>query len=143
MARKTSPPSIRETAFECPHCGAFTTQYWFKMYARKFDDERPLPLIPDETWLELIHQELVRGEKEIPSKTETLLDWYANMNSGLVFLGERDDSYPELNVHNLYASKCYHCKKIAVWVHDNIVFPHERQGVQPNQDLPEDIVKDF
>ncbi len=143
MAKKTTPPSIKETAFDCPHCGAFTTQYWFVMYARELDDERPLPLIPDGIWLESIHEELAQGERQIPSKAETMLDWYNKMNTGLVFLEKKEDSYADCTVHNLYISKCYHCKKIAVWIHDNIVFPNERQGVHPNPDLPEDIVKDF
>ena len=143
MVKKTTPPSIEETAFDCPHCGAYTTQYWFVMYARELDVEYPLPLIPDEIWFQSLHQEQVRGEKQIPSKAEIMLDWYNKMNTGLVFLEKKDDTYPELIAYNLYISRCYNCKKISVWVHDNIVFPHERQGVEPNQDLPDDIIKDF
>ena len=60
----------------------------------------------------------------------------------MFFVDKSESQYSKL-VHNLHLSKCYRCKKIAVWVHDNIVFPHEKQGALPNQDLPDDIIKDF
>ena len=46
MAKKTSPPSIKKTAFDCPHCGAFTTQYWFNLHAEELEDGEPLPRFP-------------------------------------------------------------------------------------------------
>jgi len=144
MTKKTSPPSIKKTAFDCPHCGAFTTQYWFSLYAKGVDDDKPLPRIPDEDFKERFEKELVKGEKEIPAKTkEYWFGWYDKMATGLVFLDEKPDSAYSNFAHNLYISKCYNCKKISVWVHDNIIFPPEKQGVQPNQDLPDEIIKDF
>ena len=65
------------------------------------------------------------------------------MATGLVFLEGTDYNSVKSSVHNLYISKCFNCKKIAVWVHDNIFFPPEKQGVQPNQDLNDEIIKDF
>jgi hypothetical protein len=86
----------------------------------------------------------VQGAKEVAEEAKrVLVNWCENMNTGLVCFEKRDDTYPGFDVHNLYISKCYNCKKIAVWVHDNMVFPHEKQGVQPSQDLPKEIVKDF
>jgi hypothetical protein len=29
MSRKSVSPSVNEVAFDCPHCGAYTTQTWF------------------------------------------------------------------------------------------------------------------
>lgn len=135
MAKKTSPPSIKETAFDCPHCGAFTTQYWFSLYAEKQENENPH--IPNKEFVVK-----VQGEKEIGNK-EYMLDWYSKMSTGLVFLKEHDIKYICITAYNLYISQCYNCKKITVWVHDNIVFPPEKQGVQPNQDLPNEIIQDF
>ena len=140
MAKKVSPPSVNKTAFDCPHCGAYTTQYWFRIHAKQFSDETPLPYFPNAEYKFAIQQNVELPE---PGK-EFLLDWIEKMDSGLVFLEERRNStYVELSVNNLHISKCYHCKKITIWVHDNIVFPPEKQGVQPNQDLPEDIICDF
>ncbi len=32
---------------------------------------------------------------------------------------------------------------MAVWVHNSLLFPKEKAGINPNQDLPEDIIHDF
>ncbi len=48
MAAKSIPPSINETAFDCPHCGAFTTQFWFDVYANPFAEDRRTLFLPDE-----------------------------------------------------------------------------------------------
>ena len=49
----------------------------------------------------------------------------------------------DLSVHNLYLSKCYNCEKIAVSVHEGLIFPSHKTGTQPNPDLPDDITRDF
>jgi len=136
MTKKTSPPSIKKTAFDCPHCGAFTTQYWFSIKAKQLD-ENYFPIIPSKEWWASVQKDPEKPEEE----KRILLDWYKEMSTGLVFIekaGERG-----YDVRNLYISKCYHCKKITVWVHDNIVFPPEKQGIPPNQDLSEEIIRDF
>lgn len=139
MAKKTVPPSIRETAFDCPHCGAFTTQYWFRIYAGQLQSENPLPGFPAENFVEVVEQ-----NGDLPEEAKRhWLNWYHKIAAGLVFLEDRGETYPDSDVSNLYISKCYHSKKMTVWVHDNIVFPHEKQGVEPNQDLPDDIIRDF
>ena len=43
---KRNLPSIQETAFDCPHCGAYTTQYWYDVYADA-RDKNSVPRIPD------------------------------------------------------------------------------------------------
>lgn len=137
MTKKTSPPSIKKTAFDCPHCGAFTTQYWFHIFAKQLKDDRPSPFVPDKEWKAAIQQNQdISNEDKIP-----LLDWCDKFFTGLVFLENKDEWGNKVN--NLYISKCYHCKKMSVWVHDNIVFPYEKQGIPSNQDLPDEIIQDF
>lgn len=48
-----------------------------------------------------------------------------------------------LSVHNLHLSKCYNCKKVAIWVHESLLFPSHKTGTQPNPDLPDEIIRDF
>ncbi|MFH1863836.1 MAG: DUF4145 domain-containing protein [bacterium] len=139
MARKSVSPSISETAFDCPHCGAYTTQYWFDVFAET-RGKNATPNIPNEKTRKRIIEAV-----EIPAEAkQNFLNWCDRMDASLVFLEEKKDGkYIYNNVQNLYLSKCYNCNKIAVWVHDNLQFPNERIGIQPNPDLPEDIIHDF
>jgi hypothetical protein len=38
-------PSIHEVAFDCPHCGAFTSQFWFQLFSESMGKERRTPYI--------------------------------------------------------------------------------------------------
>jgi len=41
-------PNIKETAFSCPHCGAYTTQYWYNGYVEAIkDNANKIPFIPN------------------------------------------------------------------------------------------------
>lgn len=139
MAKNNIPSSINETAFECPHCGAYTTQYWFKLYAQQLEEDKPLPLIPNQEYSDTIQM-----DHEISQEVKQgIIKWCKKMASGLVFLEKIDGEYIYNRINNLNLSRCYNCKKIAVWVHDNLVYPHEKQGMTPNQDLPNDIIRDY
>jgi hypothetical protein len=48
-----------------------------------------------------------------------------------------------LDAYNLHLSQCYNCDKFAVWVHDSLLSPPIRHGVQPNVDLPGDVLRDY
>jgi len=140
MTTKNTPPSTSETAFDCPHCGAFTTQYWFKLHADHIDKERRLPTIPD-----AMMKEGISSSKGLDAENmEGVLEWISKMDSGLVFIEQnKQGTYSYNDVNNLFLSQCYNCKKIAVWVHHNLVFPAQRLGQKPNADLPDVIVQDF
>src|SRR5262249_7562540 len=72
------------------------------------------------------------------------LELIDRMLSGRVYLDSSGTGkYANLSVVNLYLSKCYECKKIAVWVFDRLVFPAKKSGVMPNPDLPTDVIADF
>lgn len=132
-------PSIAETAFSCPHCGAFTTQYWYKIRANGITGERPRPFIPGTK-----DRERYRKEFDVqPDLKNKLIDWVDKISSGLVFFEGDDGKYSNISVHNLHLSKCYNCEKIAVWVHERLIYPEHKTGTRPNADLPDEITKDF
>jgi len=137
---KDVTPSIKETAFSCPHCSAFTTQYWFSLYANQNSGKNLLPLIPDEE-----SGEFIKSSKEIKEgMRKELLDWLRKMNSGYLFLYRKENAiYCRDELCNLYVSKCFNCENISVWVHDRLIFPRKKASVQPNIDLPDDIKHDF
>ncbi len=138
MPREPSPPSISASAFDCPHCGAYTTQYWFEVYAN-VRDKNATPHIPDVDTRKRINE-----ATKIPDEAKRkFLDWSDKMDSGLIFLEKNDGKYVYRDVNNLNLSQCYHCGKVAVWVHGNLIHPNEKLGVPPNTDLPDHIVRDY
>ncbi len=137
---KSVPPSVNETAFSCPHCGAFTTQHWYKVYGSQLTGDNKTPTIPDEE----AKSGLLKAKDLNDKFRQYLIDWMDKMASGLVFIEENErSSYVRDEVNNLFLSQCYNCQRIAVWVHDRLVFPPEKAGTQPNSDLPEGVVRDF
>jgi hypothetical protein len=139
MTKKTNPPLITETAFECPHCGAYTTQYWFDLYANP-REKNSTPNIPKKESIKHILE-----DRETPEEVkQNFLRWVDRLALGLVLIQKMSDSkYVYNDVENLHLSKCYNCNKVAVWVHNSLLFPREKTGISPNQDLPEDIIHDF
>lgn len=140
MSKRPTPPAITETAFDCPHCGAFTTQQWYKLHASQISEKERVPSIPDAESRDRISKatELDDGDRE------RLLLWVAKILAGLIILDRNQNgAYVYNDVGNLHLSECYNCKKIAVWVHGNLVFPAQRTGAVPNADLPQELIADF
>ena len=114
---KDVPPSITETAFSCPHCGAYTSQSWASIFANFLSDPRKTPLILDEVLFEAI-----KVTSDTPSQMRELEDHFQKFT---------------------WISICFNCKSIAIWVHDHLVFPAKKIGSPPNADLPSEICRDF
>jgi hypothetical protein len=134
------PPSINETGFNCPHCGVLTSQEWHGLHSSKIDNETRTPFVPDQEWIAVVSddREMQEGSKAALTK------WANNMQTGLVFFEERREaSYSRVDVNNLWLSACYNCTKISVWIKDRLVFPASREADAPNQDMPEDVIRDF
>ena len=140
MSKAASPPSISATAFDCPHCGAFTTQHWYKLHADRISEKERVPSFPDaET-----RDRIVKAKELEADQKERLVLWIDKILAGVVLLDRNQNgAYVYSDVSNLHLSECYNCKKIAVWVHGNLAFPAQRAGVLPNNDLPDELVADF
>lgn len=136
---KVVPPSIQETAFSCPHCGAYTSQTWARLFADFLSGETKTPFIPDSEALDSL-----RATREFEAEMKARLEEHIQlMNQGEPFF-ERHERSSHLNteIHNAWVSRCFNCKGIAVWVHDRLVFPAKKAGALPNPDLPPEIRKD-
>lgn len=137
---KNIPPSIKETAFNCPYCGVLTTQYWMRLCSHEISDGFRRPFFVDEN----NKNKIMQDEKLDGAVKERWVKWVDKIASGSLFIEERSEGkYVHFDVLNLHISKCYECSKVAVWVHDKIVFPPEKGGVNPNNDLPEEVITDF
>jgi hypothetical protein len=138
MPPKGIMASINETAFDCPHCGAYTTQSWYDLRASRRSDDSRTPGLVDEEWVQSI-----RASKDIPEEAKSEhLPLLEKQSSGLVCLGT--DGYPTTNaVFNLHLSRCFNCKEFSVWRYDKLIFPESRQGPPPNPDMPEKVKADY
>jgi hypothetical protein len=131
--------SIDKTAFSCPYCSVFTTQFWYDVFADSLKGEDPHPkLLGDED--RRLFQEATNISEKAKSSMFECID---KIQSGLIFLDRKLDTKEGYSTNNIHLSRCYHCKEIAVWVHDKLVFPGTKSGVVPNRDLPADISRDF
>ncbi|RVJ51262.1 DUF4145 domain-containing protein [Sinorhizobium medicae] len=68
------------------------------------------------------------------------------LGSGMPFIG--DTAKTSLGdtfrlVQNLTLSACFHCSRVAVWMGETLAFPEASSAPRPNQDLPEDVLKDY
>lgn len=134
-------PSIRETAFDCPHCGAFTTQCWYYLYASQIDEDRRVPLIVDDGFIAGI-----MNEPTLEDETrQAVLEFAHRAVTGFVQIESesQDRVYLDKRLHNLNISRCYNCKKVSVWRYTCLIYPSKKVGPTPNQDLPQDIQGDF
>ena len=134
------PPSVRETAFDCPHCRVLTTQYWYSLKAEQLKEERRVPFVFDPSFLETVDFSQI----EDPKEREEQKAWAKMMVKGRPFLWEFDSgSYSSLALCNVSISRCYNCKKVSVWVYDHLVYPRVGEAPPPNANLSEDIRRDY
>lgn len=141
MTRKSVPATIDERAFDCPHCGAYTTQFWYHLLAEQLNEDRPSPIIPTEERI----QEVLRSSDFPKEQKESLVRWAQRMSSRRIWLDlddERKSGYGRV-AQNLHISRCFVCGKFGLWVHNRLVDPVPMPAVQPNADLPDDIASDF
>ena len=78
-------PSTKETAFNCPHCGALAQQSFYSASAEELD-KNGLPVIVDAEMLRKIQNDHASGD----TVGDELMKWVEEMHKGhLFFSGER------------------------------------------------------
>ena len=130
-------PSVKETAFNCPHCGALAKQHWWALYARPNPEEQRLPLVGS--------PELILKVKSIEDVGEKLLRWADKMANGRPFVEETKGKhyYADLMLYNTFVSECFNCKDISIWIYDKLIWPQRGEAPPANPDLPDDIRRDY
>lgn len=143
MSIKSKSPSIRDTAFNCPHCNALTSQHWFNtwaQYIRKDKDSKGTPFLMDAEFIEK-----VRNNNAIDRTVINVWEkQYEKLSEGYPFLKQHESSeYLRMELQNVFLSECYNCHKISIWLRDKLVYPSYNLEIEPNDDLPMDIQNDF
>ncbi|MEO1311869.1 MAG: DUF4145 domain-containing protein [Pseudomonadota bacterium] len=133
------PPTIRETDFNCPHCGAHAEQRWLDCSTNIYGKNYPPKIFYYMTEVREYVQytdgndkkasELIRGER---------------MLRGRPFVQKQAEPRNcAHNIENLFLSVCFNCEEVAVWVRDNLIWPPTNMTHQPHVDMPADIASDF
>lgn len=136
---KRVEPSISESAFSCPHCGALSAQQWFHLKADSLPPKRKIPFIADASILERLDEADFGSEQR-----EKYRRYLERAVRGDLFLDrDEDGTYLRLSVVNLHISHCFNCSELALWMHDRLLHPSGRAGVEPNDDLSQEIKWDF
>lgn len=140
MPRKSVPPSISAIAFDCPHCGAYTTHTWYALTATAMTGDARSPGVPDPAAVDAI-----RAAKDIPDEDKKrFVDYFQKILRGSVVVDKNDrGQYVYSDVGNLHVSKCFNCGDISVWVASRVVFPSPAHGPAPNPDLPSPVLGDY
>lgn len=139
VPRRRVAPSVRETSFNCPHCGTLTTQTWHSLVAARNSEDSRLPHIigrnEEPPW---------KDDQDLSSDLRADLDaGFARQKEGRVSLGLERQLYKQPVVENLNISSCYNCGEISVWLHEQLVHPLRGTAPPPNLDMPADVLRDY
>lgn len=140
MASNGKVPKISETAFCCPHCGAYTTQYWHSIYSKQMDKDSPIPYMPTLEDLE----DFKKNSGLSPEEMQDLIRFFEIKMTGEIFLEPLKGGVSVYkSFQNLVVSECYNCTCYAVWVYDRLVYPSVISGERAHEDMPPAIARDF
>ena len=133
-------PSVQETAFNCPYCGAFAQQSWFSLHADWLSGKKLLPDIVSPECRAEINFEHIEDVKERKKFTQLV----SIMAEGLPFLAKSwNTKYMYLDLYNTFVSKCFNCQAISIWIRDKLVYPRRGEVPPANPDLSKDIRQDY
>lgn len=136
---KSVPASISEVAFDCPHCGAYTSQKWFTVWVKDLERKDGAPGRFD---FNAARDSVRQNAKLTPERRAELIAKFNKVERGLIIL-EPSEVYVPHFVGNMHLSQCFACDELSVWVGARVLFPPSRQGPAANPDLPTGVADDY
>lgn len=137
---KYVPPSIKETAFSCPHCGALAKQTWFALQGEELrKDALPLRITEEELAKQAPFKEVEDKAKRAAAEAKA-----RQITRGVpVIHGREYSGNAWADISNANVSLCFNCNEIAIWAGSGMAWPVQNTAPAPNPDLPDDVRLDF
>jgi hypothetical protein len=108
------PPTYEERAFNCPHCGVYSTQDWSKFHVSvRSYSTTPSPPVGR-----------IGGQKTPPKKKENDVKVESSPSKEVKF------------------AVCLNCKEYSIWHKERMLYPSGSAPL-PHPDLPNDIKDDY
>lgn len=120
MLEKYLEPEYKLDAFNCPHCGVYAHQKWYRVF---YD--------PNDT---------VSNLKSYDQRLKR------DTSSGYVGVASGTTIPPKINmidINFLSLSKCERCDDFCFWKKDKMVYPFSSIAPLPVQGMPDDVKEDF
>jgi Domain of unknown function (DUF4145) len=136
---KIVPPTLGAESFNCPHCGAYAAQTWFKILPKSYDRKQgPQCFVAAD--VENFNPDKIKDDIE----RKRIVEFLERLDKHDVTYERTHHSQDSIwELHNVFASMCYSCGGWAVWVKKNIVYPQTNTEVERHEDLPDTLRDDF
>lgn len=129
--------TVTETAFNCPYCRVLTSQRWSRIYGRVIESKSQLPRILDSSddhgW------ENIENEKD----RQKIINMVKRALIGRPFFDSSDTDLYAKEMTNCFASVCFECNDISIWLRDRLIYPEVSDGPLANPDMPDEIRLDY
>jgi hypothetical protein len=103
-------PAIDQLAFNCPHCGALTKQFWHTVHVVQLQKDRTPLVVTADT----IKSRMDRVNNLDPEERQVLVK-RAERASGRPHFVQRD-GYTNGDVYNVSISRCFNCDDLGIWI---------------------------
>jgi len=131
-------PSVRKNAFSCPHCFTYTTQHWSHLRASAIHS------IPELTATR--QRNFLNSDPKLQDYMRTAwIELFDTIEEGGILIHRKLETKEASTspVSNLFISDCFHCKKVAIWVREKMIFPSTTGSHPIPPNLPDNIRSDF
>jgi Domain of unknown function (DUF4145) len=114
-------PQLGLNSFSCPHCGALAHQNWYAIWGKPYGSDT----------------------KPNPSRSASMTTGQSQVTRAIAIVNITKAEEVHSLVGNLFLSRCYSCRNLAVWLGDGLVHPLHTSKIEPHPDIPANIKDDF
>lgn len=131
-----------KVSLNCAHCGAFAQHTWYLIFA-KSAGEGNFPEIRNKCELSGEHPfKIITEPTRSFAQLKKRLEGFEPIGFELNLIETPVEC--DIETGNFRLSNCHACKNNSLWIGNSIVYPHKNfEGPIPNEDLPEEIKRDF